>query len=1212
MQYDGAKRVLLLHLWHSHPNTKFMQFLRRLLGSDEAAPDIESSLATPSHVWCVALSGDAVLHVGCADGAIHSWRGTSQPPYPLGTTRGHTGTVYALRTQSSMLISAGADGCIRVWSAAADGTLSEAAPAQSELRSAHQRPVLALALDGKGTIFSGGADRRIRSWKCEGEGWRARHEVEDSHAREVFALALMETLLASAGGDGAVRVWSCIDLSPLLTLAGSESIFALCPSSMPGMGLVLLAGGHAPLCAFELSGVLEEGGASTAPLVGAPLDAGRVRAHEAYVSSIVSLPRYRAASADLRGRVLLWDVPSRTALRSWAAHASGVYALAVLPLTDDLNGGELLLRLVSAASDGAIRLWRLTPDSQRQQKPHAALASDGGAAAAAGEAEADATMPAASELAAGEERVHSWCAFDEAEAVWSVLVLDGGGGGNSGGGGDGDVVQLACGGGGGVIQLWQLGADRGSPPLLRAQLHGHTDAVHVLHELQLNQLHVGMEEEEQRHRRQRLLCSCSADGALRLWDLSSLCCVRALLGHASAVLCGCIAPLQPSASAARFFSGGADGQIFSWDVRPQRQLGGASVDVACVARVTTAHEGEVYALHVCAGAARKEISDEAAEDLLASAGKDGRLHLWALPTMRAAAELGAPRAHRGAVYALALLGGSGGLETRLVSADTHGEVMVWSVWRRSQLHSVRAPGSVYALRVVPANTLEDAWLCAAGGRGDLWLWAVQLGATGADALPQQPAPQVTLAAPPPPAGSVAPRGVLSLGFDTPDADGDIGGAWVFSGGVSGRVGCWRLPAPTLASGALAAGSDKASTDTGVSASAVLSHHSGCVWALGAHRSWLFSGAQGQVCVWHHTAAANVEVECLGELHCVPGGGVASASAAAAAAAAAVADGDAAEVQRRSTVYALLPLGADVLVVAMGDGHVLLWRRLPAAMGETPTPQQAARMWRLVQRCRAHADSVLCLTAAAAAATGSTDVRLAAVVFSAGADRAICRLKLGAAGAGAGAAAAAGAAGARGAGELDSDRTVAAAHEAPIHALALAAHAEHWLLSAAADGTIKLWHADELVPLHLLGAPAAHAAAVYALHIVPAAPAAAGMTPAAATSAAATAACTSPRLFSASADKLIKVWDLNTLECTRQLGAHRSFVCALASSSTRLFSASSDKTCIVWDLRTLHRLRTYVGHTSGLYALAVVDGLVCTGSLDETVRVWRQPEAARDD
>jgi len=174
----------------------------------------------------------------------------------------------------------------------------------------------------------------------------------------------------------------------------------------------------------------------------------------------------------------------------------------------------------------------------------------------------------------------------------------------------------------------------------------------------------------------------------------------------------------------------------------------------------------------------------------------------------------------------------------------------------------------------------------------------------------------------------------------------------------------------------------------------------------------------------------------------------------------------------------------------------------------------------------------------------------------------------------------------------------AAHAAPIHALTL--HDAH-LVSAAADGTVQLWDAASLVPLLHLGGAAAHGAAVYALHAVPgvAGEAAAGVVAGVAGGWAAA----PPRLFSGSADRLIKVWDLHTLECTHWLEGHRSFVCALQSCRGVLFSASSDKVCIAWDLRTLQRLRTLDGHTSGVYALAMLGGHVCSGSLDETVRVW---------
>eukprot|EP00964_Phaeocystis_antarctica_P109381 scaffold73854_cov39-Phaeocystis_antarctica.AAC.1 len=199
--------------------------------------------------------------------------------------------------------------------------------------------------------------------------------------------------------------------------------------------------------------------------------------------------------------------------------------------------------------------------------------------------------------------------------------------------------------------------------------------------------------------------------------------------------------------------------------------------------------------------------------------------------------------------------------------------------------------------------------------------------------------------------------------------------------------------------------------------AVLRGHGGCVWALatqggelraaGEERgegAWLFSGAGGRVRVWWHAGidgegggggdesgggsggggSAVMEVECVGELACGghdDEGGVVAADEAAAAAA-----------RHRLTVYALLPLATDLLLVAVGDGQLLLWRRALAAPGAAApreAPREATARWQLAQRCAAHEDSVLCL---AAAATG-TAAGAAAVAFSAGADAAICRLRV---------------------------------------------------------------------------------------------------------------------------------------------------------------------------------------------------------------------------
>ena len=94
-----------------------------------------------------------------------------------------------------------------------------------------------------------------------------------------------------------------------------------------------------------------------------------------------------------------------------------------------------------------------------------------------------------------------------------------------------------------------------------------------------------------------------------------------------------------------------------------------------------------------------------------------------------------------------------------------------------------------------------------------------------------------------------------------------------------------------------------------------------------------------------------------------------------------------------------------------------------------------------------------------------------------------------------------------------------------------------------------------------------------------------------------------RAFSASADRLIKVWDLDTFDQLASLAGHQSFVCALQTTDTCLYSASSDKTLAVWSLDTYARLAVLTGHRGGLYSLAVHAGRACSGSLDGTIRVW---------
>ena len=117
------------------------------------------------------------------------------------------------------------------------------------------------------------------------------------------------------------------------------------------------------------------------------------------------------------------------------------------------------------------------------------------------------------------------------------------------------------------------------------------------------------------------------------------------------------------------------------------------------------------------------------------------------------------------------------------------------------------------------------------------------------------------------------------------------------------------------------------------------------------------------------------------------------------------------------------------------------------------------------------------------------------------------------------------------------------------------------------------------------------------------------------------------LFSGSYDFTIKVWSLRTLSRVKTLTGHADAVRSLlyvppppkkdgvsgkrsGGSSLlplgrrgRLFSASYDGTVRVWDVATLEPVATLPGHSGPVRTLASVDGLVFSGSYDKTVRFF---------
>jgi hypothetical protein len=98
-----------------------------------------------------------------------------------------------------------------------------------------------------------------------------------------------------------------------------------------------------------------------------------------------------------------------------------------------------------------------------------------------------------------------------------------------------------------------------------------------------------------------------------------------------------------------------------------------------------------------------------------------------------------------------------------------------------------------------------------------------------------------------------------------------------------------------------------------------------------------------------------------------------------------------------------------------------------------------------------------------------------------------------------------------------------------------------------------------------------------------------------------------RAVSASLDKTLTVWDLETLSQLRTLSGHTQFVfdVALTPDGQRAVSASSDGTLKMWDVESGMELRTLAGHSLPVRRVAISgDGrLAVSASQDCSLKVW---------
>jgi WD40 repeat protein len=99
------------------------------------------------------------------------------------------------------------------------------------------------------------------------------------------------------------------------------------------------------------------------------------------------------------------------------------------------------------------------------------------------------------------------------------------------------------------------------------------------------------------------------------------------------------------------------------------------------------------------------------------------------------------------------------------------------------------------------------------------------------------------------------------------------------------------------------------------------------------------------------------------------------------------------------------------------------------------------------------------------------------------------------------------------------------------------------------------------------------------------------------------------LASASTDKTIKLWDLQTKKELATLTGHSGYVQGVAFSpdGQTLASASTDKTIKLWDLQTKKELATLTGHNKDVREVVFSpDGQTLASTSNDSIKLWKVP------
>jgi len=95
------------------------------------------------------------------------------------------------------------------------------------------------------------------------------------------------------------------------------------------------------------------------------------------------------------------------------------------------------------------------------------------------------------------------------------------------------------------------------------------------------------------------------------------------------------------------------------------------------------------------------------------------------------------------------------------------------------------------------------------------------------------------------------------------------------------------------------------------------------------------------------------------------------------------------------------------------------------------------------------------------------------------------------------------------------------------------------------------------------------------------------------------------LISGSMDKTIKIWNLEKYKYIATLEGHNHAVESMTMNQNKLYSGSFDKNVIGWDVNTLQKIRVIEAHDDKIRYVESFDGGIITCSDDTTIKLWNK-------